>query len=340
MNTPAETHTGSSTESDSTKDRSSTLVRYRADLLERKRRGVITDEQSVLLDRYTTEVTALMARGSLTIRRLQWHSDRQMLLRLAPLEPVHPFADPTDGTEIASRTGPARHCYVLENSMLAGRPLNIVWVALFKSLPTGMDDVIGPDALYDDPTEATTAVFYSIWNVEKGLAGIEGGSSLLGLVMDDLRDRYPMIGTYTTLSPVPGLRSWLTTVEPDLAGRLDRSNIVEHTENRSVPGDDDQLAGADEDLETMLSRCCIRYLLTIDDRNLPIDDVARFHMRNGARLWRLVPRADRSPRGWQRSWGMMVNYRYAPEDLDENRADLREGDPVIGSRLNVLINGD
>eukprot|EP01033_Poteriospumella_lacustris_P003052 gene3052-2233_t len=43
---------------------------------------------------------------------------------------------------------------------------------------------------------------------------------------------------------------------------------------------------------------------------IPLDDVANFHLRNGASLFRLNYHADLSPAALGRSAGMMVNYLY------------------------------
>jgi malonyl-CoA decarboxylase len=40
------------------------------------------------------------------------------------------------------------------------------------------------------------------------------------------------------------------------------------------------------------------------------DPVARFHTNNGARVHRIIPNADASPRRLQQSWGFMANYDY------------------------------
>lgn len=339
MNPPAASHRRSSAASPTVDDGSSTLLGRRAELLEGRRNGSLTREQSVELDELTVEVTRLMAAGSFAVRRLEFERDHRMLLRLAPLEPVHPFVDPTDEAEIRSRTDGPRHCYVLENSSFEGHPINVVWVALVDSLPSGMHDVLGPGAKYHQLPDPTTAVFYSIWNVEKGLAGAEGGSSLISLVTAHLKQRYPTIRTYTTLSPIPGFRTWLDETEPELSQRLDGFGPVDADPNTPTAAQGTETRVPDESLAATLAGSCGRYLLTMDERNLPIDDVARFHMRNGARLWRLVPDGDRSTRGWQRSWGMMVNYRYSPENLEENRAGLLSGNPAIGDQPTAMIDG-
>ena len=56
----------------------------------------------------------------------------------------------------------------------------------------------------------------------------------------------------------------------------------------------------------------------------PIDPVARFHLGNGARLERLNFLADISPRGLQQPHGVMVNYCYAMEDIEQNHEAFPE----------------
>jgi hypothetical protein len=60
-------------------------------------------------------------------------------------------------------------------------------------------------------------------------------------------------------------------------------------------------------------------------------------MGNGARLLRVLPGADPSPQGMERSWGVMANYRYAAEDRAANRAALAAGRPAIGDEVAALL---
>ena len=48
------------------------------------------------------------------------------------------------------------------------------------------------------------------------------------------------------------------------------------------------------------------------------DPVAYFHLSNGARLERINAFANVSRRGIEQSAGLMVNYRYAPEEFESN----------------------
>jgi malonyl-CoA decarboxylase len=51
--------------------------------------------------------------------------------------------------------------------------------------------------------------------------------------------------------------------------------------------------------------------------------VARFHLKNGARLERLNWLGDTSPAGIQRSAGLMVNYVYNLRDVERNHESYK-----------------
>ena len=69
----------------------------------------------------------------------------------------------------------------------------------------------------------------------------------------------------------------------------------------------------------------------------PIDPVARFHLRNGARLERINWLGDVSAVGMHRSAGIMVNYFYRLGDLEKNHeAYTRVFDVVAASEIESL----
>ena len=68
-----------------------------------------------------------------------------------------------------------------------------------------------------------------------------------------------------------------------------------------------------------------------DRRGVPIDQVARFHLGNGARLERLNWPADLSPRGRDQSFGLMVNYLYDLGDIEKNHETFAENHAIIAA---------
>jgi malonyl-CoA decarboxylase len=254
----------------------------------------------------TEHLGRVMRSPALVVRRLTEQEPTPVLERLVAAEPVHPFTGPDD---VADRLDEDRRCFVLEHPALPGRPLNVVWVALWRGVAQDISQVLDPSAPTLDPTSADTAVFYSIWNVEPGLVGLPGGRRLLEGAVAELRAELPQLGTFVTLSPIPGLRSWLQ---------------ADGDPGRTPEG-------------PALLRATARYLTTLRDDGRPLDAVARFHLGNGARLLSLCPGADTSERGLQRSVAMMANYRYEPEDRAANQAALRAGEVVVGDEVAALL---
>ena len=84
-------------------------------------------------------------------------------------------------------------------------------------------------------------------------------------------------------------------------------------------------------LETPLMRLCAKYLYLEKRRNFALDPVANFHLRNGAAMWRLNWWADLSPRGLTNSCGIMVNYRYYLDKLEDNSTKYQETKTVEAS---------
>ncbi|KAG5561315.1 hypothetical protein RHGRI_004369 [Rhododendron griersonianum] len=71
-------------------------------------------------------------------------------------------------------------------------------------------------------------------------------------------------------------------------------------------------------LEAPLMRLCARYLLKEKKRGRGLDSVANFHLQNGAMVGRLNWMADQSEKGLLQSGGIMVNYVYRLENIEEN----------------------
>jgi len=63
------------------------------------------------------------------------------------------------------------------------------------------------------------------------------------------------------------------------------------------------------------------YYLTIDTHHgRPLCPVAKFHVRNGAEMFRLNYMADTTNKGMRNSYGLMINYRYPLDEIEENHA--------------------
>lgn len=290
------------------------LVRQRAALLQAGTATSVKDspdsgtvEELVHL---TMELKSQLASSPMAVRGLTLDEPGDLMERLALSEPVHPFADtsPKDRqADLADRFAADRRCYVLEHPLLAGHPLNVVFVALLDCIPTAISQILNPSREVLDPSRATTAVFYSIWNVEPGLSGIPGGGSLLTGALDLLRAEFPELTQLVTLSPIPGFRQWRSLEETT------------------------------SDTPDELLRDCARYLCQFNNDGRPIDPVARFHLGNGARLLRINSGADLCEERAAQSFSLMANYSYEPEDRPANQAALRSGEIPMGEQVRQLL---
>ena len=141
----------------------------------------------------------------------------------------------------------------------------------------------------------------------------------------------PRLSTFVTLSPAPNFAEWLRRE------RERETSIALSEEDRAV------LAGLDrsdwwrdpanvERLEAPLVRAAAWYYLRArSERGTPVDQVARFHLGNGARLERLNFLADRSERALAQSHGLMVNYLYDVEDIEKNHEAYAQHRTIVAS---------
>ena len=73
-------------------------------------------------------------------------------------------------------------------------------------------------------------------------------------------------------------------------------------------------------------------------RGLPLDSVARFHLGNGARLERLDWLGDTSERALEQSYGLMVNYLYDLDYIEQNHeAYAQQHAMVAASAVSRLV---
>ena len=67
-------------------------------------------------------------------------------------------------------------------------------------------------------------------------------------------------------------------------------------------------------------------------KRLAFDPVAAFHLANGAILERINVCADLSDKGLAQSHGVMVNYRYDPEQVEANHEAFVQAGRIVMSR--------
>ena len=93
-----------------------------------------------------------------------------------------------------------------------------------------------------------------------------------------------------------------------------------------------------EKLRPTLMRLCALYLTRQPSVENRLDPVARFHLGNGARLERINWLGNSAPRGIQESFGIMVNYLYDRDAINDNHeAFVRDGTVVRSPEVDALL---
>ncbi|MGQ3030118.1 MAG: malonyl-CoA decarboxylase [Ferrovibrionaceae bacterium] len=242
-------------------------------------------------------------RGFLVLRRIDWTTPAHILEKIIQYEAVHEIAGWDD---LRRRLAPAdRRCFGFFHPQLPDEPLIFVEVALTRDIPATIAEVLAEDRTPIAAEQATTAVFYSISNCQKGLRAISFGNFLIKQVVEELRRDLPGLDTFVTLSPVPGFAAWVKGEEGRPAA-LDQPGWWRDEAVRA-------------EVEQALLPMAARYFVEARGRGgRVIDPVARFHLGNGARLERINFLGDLSPRGFKQAHGLMVNYLYRLPDIEKN----------------------
>jgi malonyl-CoA decarboxylase len=310
-------------------DGGATLVRMREDLLQLLPENPGLESVDADL-RYLLKVW--FNRGFLTLERIDWNTPAAVLERLIHYESVHEIRGWAD---LRRRLAADRRCFAFFHPALPGDPVIFVEVALVCELAESVDPLLDRDGPVLDPSTANTAIFYSINNCHEGLRGITFGNFLIKQVVVELQRELPAIEHFATLSPVPGFRRWLG---PAL-DRLDAS-LLSDRERAALRGlvSEPVNEGGLEPLQDPIMRLVAHYLLNEKRELEPLDPVARFHLRNGARLERVNWRSNLSMRGLAESFGIMVNYLYDPRAIEENHeAYVSDHEVVAATRVTRLL---
>jgi malonyl-CoA decarboxylase len=267
-------------------------------------------------------------RGFLVMRRIDWSTPASILEKIIRYEAVHQIRDWDD---LRARIDPPdRRCYAFFHPALIDEPLIFVEVALTRDIPRGIAPILATRREPLDPDRATTAVFYSISNCQRGLAGVSFGSFLIKQVVAEVGREMPRLSTFVTLSPVPGFAAWLTRQRASAAPTIPEAD---RTALSALDSDNwwESQGAIEQVREPMLRAAATYFMAGRTASGAPIDPVARFHLGNGARLERLDWPADLSDRGRKQSYGLMVNYLYDLGDIEKNHEAYAESRAVIAA---------
>jgi malonyl-CoA decarboxylase len=303
----------------------SALVEMRGQLLDTLARR--TDLATIDAD-FAYLFSTWFNRGFLVLRRIDWSTPAVILEKIIRYEAVHQIRDWVD---LRARIDmPDRRCYAFFHPALVDEPLIFVEVALTREIPGAIAPILELKRERVDPERATTAVFYSISNCQRGLAGVSFGSFLIKQVVAEICREMARLSTFVTLSPTPNFADWLTRQ------RTQPSPTLSEADRTALAGLDRPEWWTDQTvidgMREPILRAAATYFMTARNKSgSPFDAVARFHLGNGARLERLNWPADLSDRGRRQSFGLMVNYLYDLGDIEKNHEAYAENRTVIAA---------
>src|SRR5450432_642412 len=152
--------------------------------------------------------------GFLQIVRVDWRTPAYLLEQIILHEAVHEIQGWDD---LHRRLEADGRCFAFFHPALPDEPLIFVEVALVDRMADAVATLLDVRSALNDPSRATTAVFYSISNCQPGLRGVSLGNFLIKNVVEVLSAEFPRLKVFGTLSPIPGFATWLGPMlkEPD-----------------------------------------------------------------------------------------------------------------------------
>ena len=144
-------------------------------------------------------------RGFLVLRPIDWTTPANILEKIIRYEAVHAIQNWDD---LRNRLQPEdRRCYGFFHPQLVDEPLIFVEVALTKEIPGAIGPLLDLGRIPIAASEATTAVFYSISNTQKGLGGVSFGNFLIKQVVENLKREHAEPEDLRDTLSRPGLRT-------------------------------------------------------------------------------------------------------------------------------------
>ena len=308
----------------------STIVSLREDLLK------ILDENNELrpLDNDLRELfKSWFNPGFLKLTKITWDTKAAVLEKIIQYERVHKIKDMN---ELKRRLGEDRRFFSYFHPALEDEPIIFVQVALTNGLGKSIQEIMKPRT--EGEKKYDTATFYSISNCQEGLSRVTLGNFLIKRVVYEIQEELPNIKNFGTLSPIPGFRDWFTTLDEtiiqSILGKIPYPNIS-FLKNSNLKIGDGRIVSNKNAIIKLVGH----YLINEKNKkNLPINDVCRFHLGNGAIIDDIVINANVSEVGFNRSFGVMVNYLYELKNIEKNHEDYINNKKIIVSeKLKKII---
>jgi len=213
---------------------------------------------------------------------------------------------------------------------LEDEPIIFVQVALTKGLGKSIQELMKPSS--GDSKKYDTATFYSISNCQEGLSKVTLGNFLIKRVVYEIQEELPHIKNFGTLSPIPGFVEWFSYLEENKIKNILR-NLTDHNvsflKSQDLKIGDNRIITNKEAIIKLVTHYIINEK---NDKGLPVNDVSRFHLGNGAIVDDIIINANVSENGFKSSYGIMVNYLYELKNIEKNHEDYVNNKKVIFSK--------
>ena len=308
----------------------STIVSLREDLLK------ILDENKDLvpLDDDLRELfKSWFNPGFLKLAKITWDTKAAVLEKIMKYERVHEIKNMD---ELKRRLGEDKRFFAYFHPALEDEPIIFVQVALTNGLGKSIQEITKPRS--DGDKKYDTATFYSISNCQDGLSRVTLGNFLIKRVVFEIQEELPNIKNFGTLSPIPGFRDWFSYIQDvkmkNILGDIPTDNIS-FLKSPDLKVGDPRIISNKEAITKLVAH----YLMNEkNDKQLPVNDVCRFHLGNGAIIDDIVINANVSEVGFNRSFGVMVNYLYELKNIEKNHEEyINKKTTIISNKVKKLI---
>ena len=264
--------------------------------------------------------------GFLKLKKITWDTKAAILEKIIKYERVHQIKDMN---ELKRRLGEDRRFFSYFHPALEDEPIIFVQVALTKGLGRSIQELMKPTD--NEGKSYDTATFYSISNCQEGLSRVTLGNFLIKRVVYEIQEELPHIKNFGTLSPIPGFADWFSYLEEtkikNILGDLKDQDVI-FLKSQDLKLGDGRIVKNKEAITKLVAH----YIVNEKNHNgLPVNDVSRFHLGNGAIVEDILINANISETGFKRSYGVMVNYLYELKNIEKNHESFVNNKEVICS---------
>ena len=264
--------------------------------------------------------------GFLKLKKITWDTKAAILEKIIKYERVHHMKDMN---ELKRRLGEDRRFFSYFHPALEDEPIIFVQVALTNGLGRSIQEIMKQSS--GDEKKYDTATFYSISNCQEGLSRVTLGNFLIKRVVYEIQEELPHIKNFGTLSPIPGFVDWFSYLEEskikNILGNIKNQDVM-FLKSKDLKIGDKRIIDNKEAIIKLVSHYIVNEKKS---DGLPVNDVSRFHLGNGAIVEDIIINANISEAGFKRSYGIMINYLYELKNIEINHEDYVNNKKVIFS---------